>query len=194
MAKKVSNLNTTLIVLGAIGILVLILVLWFVGTYNGLITLSNTVEEKWAQVENQYQRRADLIPNLVNTVKGYASHEEKLFTEVTKLRSQWAGAATREEKIGVARGMDSAISRLLLVAENYPELKASENFLALQAQLEGTENRIAVERKRYNEAVKIYNIRIKRIPTVFIANILGYEKKAYFEAEAGAEEVPEVTF
>lgn len=194
MAKKVSNLNTTLIVLGAIGFLVLILVIWFAATYNGLITLSNNVENGWAQVENQYQRRADLIPNLVNTVKGYASHEENLFTEVTKLRSQWASAGTREEKIEAANGMDSAISRLLLVAENYPELKASENFLALQAQLEGTENRIAVERMRYNEAVKIYNIRIKRIPTVFVANMLGYEKKAYFEAEEGAEEVPEVTF
>jgi len=187
-------------IIAGIGILIVLLlipILWFVSIYNGLITLDNTVEEKWAQVENQYQRRADLIPNLVNTVKGYASHEEKVFTEITQMRSQWAEAKAsgdRDAEIEAARGMDSAISRLLLVAENYPDLKASQNFLALQSQLEGTENRIAVERMRYNQVVREFNIRIKKLPDRFVAGMLGYEKRTYFEAKEGAEEVPEVSF
>ena len=171
--------------------------MWFAGSYNSLVRLDSTVEEKWAQVENQYQRRADLVPNLVATVKGYATHEEELFTEVTKLRSQWGAAAAsgdREGQIQAARGMDSAISRLLLVAENYPQLRASENFLALQSQLEGTENRIAVERMRYNEVVREYNIKIRRVPTVFIANMFGFTKKEFFEADEGTQQVPEVAF
>lgn len=182
---------------GAVLLFALMIVGWFVAIYNGLITLDNTVEEKWAQVENQYQRRADLIPNLVNTVKGYAAHEKELFTEITELRSQWMSARAsgdREAEMESARKMDSAISRLLLVVENYPDLKASENFLALQSQLEGTENRIAVERMRYNEAVREYNIRIRKIPDSFIADMLGYEKKPYFEAEEGTEKVPVVEF
>jgi LemA protein len=182
-----------------VGVLVVLLIfgLWVVGIYNGLVTLDNTCEEKWAQVENQYQRRADLIPNLVNTVKGYAAHEQQLFTEVTNLRSQWASAVSsgdRSAQIEAARGMDSAISRLLLVAENYPDLKASQNFLALQSQLEGTENRIAVERMRYNEVVRQYNIKIKKIPDRFIANLAGYTKKDYFEADPGTQTVPNVEF
>lgn len=184
-------------VLGGIVAVILIFVLWFAGSYNSLVRLDATVEEKWAQVENQYQRRADLVPNLVATVKGYATHEEELFTEVTKLRSQWGAAAAsgdREGQIQAARGMDSAISRLLLVAENYPQLRASENFLALQSQLEGTENRIAVERMRYNEVVREYNIKIRRIPTVFIANMFGFTKKEFFEADEGTQTVPEVAF
>lgn len=175
----------------------LFVALWFMSIYNGLVTLDNTVEEKWAQVENQYQRRADLIPNLVETVKGYASHEKELFTEITKLRSQWTQAKAsgdRDAEIGAARGLDSAIARLLLVAENYPDLKANQNFLALQSQLEGTENRISVERMRYNEAVREFNIRIQKIPDKFIAGILGYTKKAYFEAAVGTEQVPKVEF
>jgi len=184
-------------ILGAILVIGLLFVSWFAGSYNSLVRLDTTVEEKWAQVENQYQRRADLIPNLVSTVKGYAAHETELFTEVTKLRSQWAEAVAsgdRESEIQAARGMDSAISRLLLVAENYPQLRASENFLALQSQLEGSENRIAVERMRYNEAVREYNIKIRRVPTVIIANMFGFTKKQFFEAKEGAEEVPEVEF
>ncbi len=183
--------------IGIILLFGLLAVGWFVSIYNGLVTLDNTVEEKWAQVENQYQRRADLIPNLVSTVKGYAAHEKELFTEITKLRSQWANAKSsgdKEAEIEAARGMDSAISRLLLVAENYPNLRANENFLALQSQLEGTENRIAVERMRYNTVVREYNIRIRKIPDSFIANMLGYEKKPYFEAEEGTENVPVVEF
>ncbi|MFZ2412003.1 MAG: LemA family protein, partial [Candidatus Methanoperedens sp.] len=152
------------------------------------------VDAQWYQVENQYQRRADLIPNLVDTVKGYAAHEEKLFLEVTKYRSQWSAAGSQEEKIEAAKGMDSAISRLLVVVENYPQLKSSENFLALQAQLEGTENRIAVERMRYNEKVRDYNTQIKRMPSSIVANTFGFGSKSYFEAEKGAEEAPDVKF
>lgn len=191
MKKK---LSTAIWVLIGVGVFLLMMVMWFVGSYNSLITLSEGVDTSWAQVENQYQRRADLVPNLVNTVKGYAAHEEDLFTEITKLRSQWAGASTKQGKIEAAQGMEGAIGRLLLVAENYPQLKAGENFLALQTQLEGTENRVAVERKRYNDAVKLYNIKIKRIPTNIVANMFGYEKETYFEADVGAEEVPTVSF
>ena len=191
MAKKI---NKNWIILGGVGLFILIVIMWFVGAYNSLITLSETVDTSWAQVENQYQRRADLIPNLVNTVKGYAAHEKELFTEITKLRSQWGAAMTKQGKIQAAQGMESAISRLLLVAENYPQLKANENFLALQAELAGTENRVAVERKRYNDAVRLYNIKIKRIPTNFVANMFGYEKEEYFEVEEGKEAVPVVEF
>jgi len=166
----------------------------FFFTYNGLVSAQEGVDAQWHQVENQYQRRADLIPNLVDTVKGYTAHEEKIFTEVAKYRSQWSAAATQEEKMEAAEGMDSAISRLLVVVENYPQLKASENFLALQAQLEGTENRIAVERMRYNEKVRDYNTQLKKIPSSFVAGMLGSEPKVYFEAEKGAQDVPEVNF
>jgi len=184
-------------VIGAVFVFVVIPILWFVGSYNSLISLSAGVDAQWAQVETQYQRRADLVPNLVSTVKGYAAHETELFTEITELRSQWGksvASGDREGQIESARGMDSAISRLLLVAENYPQLRASDNFLALQSQLEGTENRISVERMRYNEQVRAYNIKIKRLPTVFIANMFGYEQKPYFESEEGAATVPTVEF
>src|SRR3989338_601802 len=166
---------------------VLVVVLWFFAAYNSLVTLSESVDTAWAQVENQYQRRADLIPNLVNTVKGFAAQEKSIFLDVTAMRSAWAGAATRADKIEAAKGLDSAISRLLLVAENYPNLKSNENFLALQTQLEGTENRIAVERMRYNEAVRKYNIKIKRIPTVIVARMFNYMPETYFEIEEGTE-------
>ncbi|MDP3105577.1 MAG: LemA family protein [Candidatus Methanoperedens sp.] len=181
-------------VLVAIGIFVLLVGAVFFFTYNGLVSAEESVDAQWYQVENQYQRRADLIPNLIETVKGYAAHEEKVFTEVTKYRSQWSAAATQGEKMEAAKGMDSAISRLLVVVESYPQLKANENFLALQAQLEGTENRIAVERMRYNEKVRDYNTQLKRIPSSFVAGMLGSEPKAYFEAEKGAQDVPKVNF
>ncbi|MFH1849570.1 MAG: LemA family protein [archaeon] len=173
---------------------VALVVLWFVFSYNSLISLRENVDNSWAQVENQYQRRADLIPNLVNTVKGFADQEKEIFTEVTRLRSQWGEAKTRGDQIDAAKGLDSAISRLLLVAENYPQLKSNENFLGLQASLEGTENRVAVERQRYNEAVRTYNVRTKRIPTVFVARILGFGEQEYFQVEEGKESVPEVSF
>ena len=185
------------ILLGVIGAIVLIVLLlggWFLSTYNGLVIAQEGVDAGWAQVESQYQRRADLIPNLVETVKGFAAQEKEIFIEVTKYRSQWGAAKTQDEKIAAANGMDSAISRLLLVSENYPQLKSNENFLALQAQLEGTENRIAVERMRYNENVRDYNTRLKKMPGSIIAGMYGFEPKLYFEAEKGSEVAPKVNF
>ncbi|MBW2973429.1 LemA family protein [Candidatus Woesearchaeota archaeon] len=192
MAKKKKS-NAKWWLLGA-AVLVVILAFWFVGSYNKLVTLDKTVDEKWANVETQYQRRVDLIPNLVSTVKGYAAHEEKLFTEITKLRSQWQTAQTVNDKVNAATGLDGAISRLLLVVERYPVLKANENFLSLQDELAGTENRVAVERTRYNEAIKYYNTAIRKIPTNIVASTFGFEKRESFEAEEGAEKAPEVAF
>lgn len=182
---------------------IFLFLMWFVATYNHLVGLDQNAENKWADVETQYQRRADLIPNLVNIVRGYAKHELTIFTEITALRSQWTNALTREQKIAAAESMNkelnlantnSVLSRLLLVVENYPDLKASTNFLALQDELAGTENRVAVARMRYNEAVKTYNVGTKRIPTNIIAGMFGYKEKAYFKAQAGAEQAPVVEF
>ncbi|MBW6470164.1 MAG: LemA family protein [Methanosarcinaceae archaeon] len=190
-------MNTKNALFGVVGAIILIIILtggWFLSTYNGFVAASEGVDASWAQVESQYQRRADLIPNLVATVKGYAAHEENVLTEITAARSQWGAAATQESKMEAAGSMDSAISRLLLVVENYPDLKANENFLALQAQLEGTENRIAVERMRYNEQVRTYNTKIKRMPAAIVANMFGFDEKLYFEADVGAEVAPTVEF
>ncbi len=181
-------------VLAAVVVLVLLIGGVYFFTYNGLVSAQEGVDAQWYQVENQYQRRADLIPNLVETVKALAAHEEKVFTDVTKYRSQWSAASTQEEKMAAAEGMDSAISNLLVVVENYPEITSAPNFLALQAQLEGTENRIAVERMRYNEKVRDYNTQLKRIPSSFVAGMSGFEPKAYFEAEKSAQDVPDVNF
>lgn len=182
--------------IGIAAVLVLA-VLWFIGSYNGLVTKDESANAAWSDVEVQYQRRFDLIPNLVNTVKGYAAHEEKLFTEITALRSQWQTARSAgdvEGAINAARASDSAISRLLLVAENYPNLKASENFLSLQDELAGTENRVAYSRNKYNEAVKTYNTAIRRFPTNIVAGMFGFDKKPLFEAQAGSEQAPTVNF
>jgi len=191
MAKKK---NAKKIWIG-LGVLALLIILFIVGTYNSLVRLDNTVDNKWADVETQYQRRVDLIPNLVNTVKGYAAHEKDLFTEITELRSQWASARGNvQRQIQTANQIDSALSRLLLVAENYPDLKASTNFLALQDELAGTENRIAVARQRYNEAVKNLNIKTETFPSNMVANMFGFDEREYFEAIEGAEVAPIVEF
>jgi len=189
------------ILLGIIGAIVLVALLfggWFLSTYNGLVTAQEGVDAGWAQVESQYQRRADLIPNLVETVKRFAAQEEKIFLEVTKYRSQWGEAKTQEEKIEAGKGMDlamqSAIPRLLMVSENYPLLKSDTVFVTLMAQLEGTENRIAVERMRYNDNVRDYNTRLKKMPGSIIAGMYGFEPKLYFEAEKGSEVAPKVNF
>ncbi|MEK6861032.1 MAG: LemA family protein [Nanoarchaeota archaeon] len=177
--------------------IVVVLILWFFGTYNGLISLSSKVDAQWANVESQYQRRIDLIPNLVSTVKGYAKHEENIFTEITELRSRWQDAKSSNNinaEIQTINQVEGALSRLLVLVEAYPDLKASQNFLSLQDELAGTENRIAVERMRYNEAVRGYNIKIKRIPAAIVANILNFESRPYFEAEEGAEQAPQVNF
>lgn len=176
-----------------IALAVLIIVgLWLVGTYNRLITLDQAVNAKWAQVETQYQRRYDLIPNLVNTVREYEQFEERLLTEITSLRSQWGSAATVDEQIGVANQWDSAIARLLLVYENYPNLQTITAISNLMDELAGTENRISVERMRYNEAVRGYNTATKRFPTNLIANAFGFAEKTYFGAVEGAAEAPTV--
>lgn len=201
MIKKLSMANMILIGIGAF---LLILVLWFVGSYNGLITISESVDTAWAQVENQYQRRADLIPNLVNTVLGAANFEKETHTQITALRTQslaakaaWDNAETIDQKIVAAKQVDgvaSSFKGLNINVENYPQLKATQNFETFQAQLEGTENRVSVERKRYNDAVRAYNIKIRRIPTNIIAGMFGYEKETYFESEEGTEKAPEVSF
>lgn len=185
------------------GAVLAVLVLWSVTGYNGLVGMDEEVQNKWANVETQYQRRADLIPNLVNTVKGYAAHEKQTLAEVVEARSRAtqvkidAADATpgQMEKYMKAQGeVSQALGRLLMVAENYPDLKANENFLELQSQLEGTENRINVARKDFNDAAKKYNASIRRFPRSIIAGVFGFEKKNYFEAEAGAEKAPAVKF
>lgn len=187
-------------------IVVAILVISFVSMYNGLVGLDESVNEKWAQVQNVYQRRLDLVPNLVNTVKGYAKHERETLESVvqaraaaTKMTPEALQGALNDPQVmqnfQAAQGaLGSALSKLLLVVERYPDLKASQNFLALQSQLEGTENRIAVERKRFNEEVRNYNVKVRRFPTKMIASLFGFEKKVMFEAEEGAETAPEVGF
>ncbi len=183
------------IVLAVVLLLVVMLFSWYKGGYNQAIAKDEEVKSAWAQVENQLQRRNDLIPNLISTVKGFASHEKEIFTEVTRLRSQWGKSASIGNKIENAKAMSGALSRLLLVAENYPQLKSNENFLALQAQLEGTENRIAVERMRYNRSVKDFNRFQRLFFGRFFAAQAGVTKPAvYFEAVETAAQVPEVKF
>lgn len=178
-----------------LGVIFLVIILSFISVYNSIIARNETVAAKWAQVENQLQRRNDLIPNLVNTVQGYAAHEKTVFEEVTNARSQWAKARTLEEKVSAASGVDTALSRLLLVVENYPNLKADQTFLKLMDELAGTENRIAVERMRYNEAVRDYNIAVRMFPGNIIAGIYGYKPATeYFKAEEKAKRAPEVKF
>ncbi len=180
-----------------VGILVVVLVIgfWVAGIYNNLVGIDQNVKQSWAQVENQLQRRFDLIPNLVETVKGYAKHEKELFENVAAARSAWAGAKNIPDKVKAAGQVESFLGRLIAVAENYPVLRASENFRALQDELAGTENRLAVARMRYNEAVQEYNTIVKRIPTVFFANMFGFDKeKTFFQAAEQAKEAPKVKF
>ena len=178
-----------------LGIAVLVITVTFIGSYNGIVSKHETITAKWAQVDNQLQRRNDLIPNLVNTVKGYAAHEKGVFEAVTNARSQWAKAGTLDEKVKAAGAVDAALSRLLFVAENYPNLKANDTFLKLMDELSGTENRIAVERMRYNEAVRDYNVTVRMFPGNIVAGISGYKiASEYFKAEEKAKTVPEVKF
>ncbi|PIQ89737.1 MAG: LemA family protein [Candidatus Omnitrophica bacterium CG11_big_fil_rev_8_21_14_0_20_42_13] len=180
------------------GVIVLILAFVFmggIGIYNGIVSKHENITAKWAQVENQLQRRADLIPNLVNTVKGYAAHEKTVLENITNARSQWGQAKTLNEKVAAAGAMDSALARLLLVVENYPDLKANQTFLALMDELSGTENRVAVERMRYNESVRDYNVTVRVFPANIIAGMFGYHPATeYFKAKDGAEAAPEVNF
>lgn len=189
----------------AIFVLILLVMISYVaGKYNGLVKQEESVKTAWSQVENVYQRRLDLIPNLVETVKGYAKHEKDVLTEVTAARASVgqikidASIVDNPEKLQAFQkaqdSLSTALSRLLAVAENYPNLKANENFLALQSQLEGTENRITVERRRFNEAVQTYNTNVRQFPTNIMASLFGFKYKAYFESVSGAEKAPAVKF
>ncbi len=184
------------IFIGVIAALAFIAFGWYQSGYNRIVALDQQVKSSWAQVENQLQRRYDLIPNLVNTVKGYAAHEKGILEEVTRLRSQWGQAASVSDKVEAANSLSGALSRLLLVSENYPGLKADQNFLTLQSQLEGAENRIAVERMRYNEAVEAFNSYQKSLFGGFFASKTGLTKEAvYYKVETPqAHEVPKVQF
>jgi LemA protein len=188
---------------------ILILGFWIFGsfssTYNNMITKDESVSASWAQVENVYQRRADLIPNLVATVRGAADFEQETLSLVVEARSKLGGVINVDEDLlnnpaafqrfqQVQNELGSALQRLMVVTENYPDLKSNQNFLSLQDQLEGTENRIAVERKRFNDSVRDYNTYIKQFPRVFIANLSGFSQRAYFEASEGAENAPAVNF
>jgi LemA protein len=177
-----------------VGIVVLLMLIG-INAYNNLIMAKENVSSSWAQVENVMQRRYDLIPNLVNTVKGYAKHEKNLLVEVTRLRSQWAQAQTPQDQISASGNLESALGRLMMVVENYPDLKSNQNFLMLQNQLEGTENRIAVERMRYDNAVRNYNILTMEFPSNIFAKFLGFNHvHSYFQASMKAQHVPRVQF
>lgn len=184
-------------VLIGIGVVVVLVVFWFFGTQNSLVSLKEDVEMQQSQIETTLQRRSDLIPNLVATVKGYATHEEKVFTEIADARSKLAGSiesGDMESIIEANNALDSALGRLLAISENYPDLKASEQFIALQDELAGTENRIAVARQYYNEKVRTYNTTVQSFPTSIVAGMTGYYPMQYFEADESAKEVPEVNF
>ena len=178
----------------AVLVLAAVLFLPLIGTYNHLVSLREEVREKWAQVETQLQRRLDLIPNLVNTVKGYASHEQEIFDKITQARAKLAGARTPAEAAQANQELSNALSRLLVLVEDNPELKANETFNRLMDELAGTENRIAVARRRYNQAVRRYNTLIQRFPTRFIAQAFGFQPAEYFEAAQEAEQAPKVQF
>lgn len=184
-------------------LVIAIAVIYSISSYNSLVSQEESVSTAWSNVENQYQRRADLIPNLVNTVKGYAAHEKETLDAVVSARSKATQAQisiddlTTEKLQAYQRAqgeIGAALGRLLAITENYPDLKANENFQALQAQLEGTENRISVERRKFNETAKAYNTNIRRFPKNIIAGLFGFEKRPYFEASEGTETAPEVKF
>jgi LemA protein len=182
---------TVLLVLVGIGLLI---AFWIYGTYNSLVTLDEETKKAYAQVDVVLQRRFDLIPNLVETVKGYAAHEKEVLMGVTEARSRVGSAQNIGERVGAQNELSSALARLLVVVENYPQLKADQNFLALQDELAGTENRISVERRRYNEAATEYNKRIRKVPANIIAGMFGFERAVLLEAPEGAQTAPKVEF
>lgn len=191
------------IILGVVALIIVIAISSIVGSYNSMVTMDEAVSGQWSQVENVYQRRADLIPNLVNTVKGYASHERETLEGVIEARSKATQTTIDPSKLNAESikqfaaaqdGLSSALSKLMVVVERYPDLKANQNFLELQAQLEGTENRISVERKKFNDTAKEYNTFIRKFPKNIWAGMFGFEKRDYFESQDGAEKAPEVQF
>ena len=200
--KKISK---GLIALVIVLVCVLGVFSFYKNTYNSLVTMDEGVSASWAEVQNQYQRRLDLIPNLVSTVKGYAKHESDVFTQVSEARSKAGGQINISDEVlndpeafaryqQIQDNLGASLQRLLMVTEQYPELKADQNFMALQDQLEGTENRITVARNRFNETAKSYNTKIRQFPTNIIANMSGFEKKSYFTASEAAQSAPKVEF
>lgn len=196
-------MKKTWIVLAVIAVFLLLAYSSVKSSYNNMVTMQEGVTAQWSQVENVYQRRSDLIPNLVNTVKGYADFEKATLTQVIEARAKATAVNINPEKLdaqslqtfqNAQSGLSSALSRLMVVVEKYPDLKANQGFLDLQAQLEGTENRITVERKKFNETAQTYNTFIRTFPKNIFAGMFGFEKKAYFEAEKGAEKAPQVKF
>lgn len=196
-------MKKTWIILAVIAVLLLVAYSSVKNSYNSMVSMEEGVTAQWSQVENVYQRRADLIPNLVNTVKGYADFEQETLTQVIEARAKATSVNINPDKLdaqsiqnfqNAQSGLSSALSKLMVVVEKYPELKANLGFLDLQAQLEGTENRITVERMKFNESAQAYNTFIRKFPKNLFAGMFGFEKKAYFEAEAGAEKAPEVQF
>ncbi|MCE9528230.1 MAG: LemA family protein [Planctomycetales bacterium] len=186
------------VILGVLGVIALVVIaafFWGTSVYNQLVKSQENMRSSWSQVETVLQRRYDLIPNLVNTVKGYASHEKEILEEVTRLRSQWGAAGTLAEKTKAAGELEGTLARLLVVAEQYPDLKANQNFRDLQFELAGTENRISVERQRYNDSVRAYNTSVRSFPGSLISSFAGFQPSdAYFEAASGAKTVPKVDF
>jgi len=192
MAKK--GLVSALVIIAVVVVLGAIFSAWYIGTRNRLVTLEENIDGAWAEIDNQLQRRSDLIPNLVATVKGFASQEREVFAQIAEARSKLAGSQTVGETARNYNQLQSALGRLLVIVEAYPTLKSDQNFIRLQDELAGTENRIAVSRKRYNDSVRIFNTKIRRFPSSSIARMMGLEKKEYFEIEEEAREVPEVDF
>ena len=189
--KTTPNMKRSIII---IIIIAALLAVWSVGTYNRLVSASQGVDAQWSNVETQYQRRFDLIPNLVESVKGIFEQEKAVFGALAEARTRYAGAKTVDEKAGAATQVESALARLLVIVENYPQLRSSENVTALMDELAGTENRVAVERKRFNDKVLEYNTMTKRFPTNLFARVFGFAEKTYFQAAAGAELAPKVDF
>ena len=173
-------------------VVVAVIALWIVGSYNSFITMSQSIDNQWAQVEVQYQRRIDLIPNLVNTAKGYMQFEQSLLTEITELRSQWMSTTDVNDQVNIGNALDSALGRLIAVYENYPQLQSIQAVSSLMDELAGTENRIAVERKRYNDQVRQYNTAVLVFPSNIIAGMFGFKQRSYFESQEGAEIAPTV--
>jgi LemA protein len=185
--------KSKIILIGIVAIII-VLVLMVIGSYNGIVTDSEEVDNKFATIDAQLQRRADLIPNLVNTVKGYNEHEKEIIQSVTDAREKLAGAKSVSEKAEANDELTTALNNFMVIVENYPDIKASQNFIQLSDELAGTENRIATARRDYNEAVKTYNSKIKRFPTNVIAGMFGFKSKDYFQASEKSQEVPTVEF
>ncbi|OQA36966.1 MAG: LemA family protein [Parcubacteria group bacterium ADurb.Bin326] len=181
-------------IVAVVAVIVISIVGWLIGLYNGLLTSRAAVDNQWAQVETQYQRRVDLIPNLVNSVQGLMEQEQKVFGDLAEARSKYAGASNVNDKAAAAGQLEGALSRLLVIMENYPQLKSSEAVQSLMAELAGTENRVAVERKRYNDSVKNYNLMIAVFPNNLMAGAFGFTGRNYFESQDGAENAPTVDF